>query len=246
MNKLKQPIVSDAPGQLPLRRFLPVIVVVLALATFFVLGGPKYISLYTLREHQDVLKAFIVENTIWAVLGFILLYTGLVGISFPGASLLSIFAGFLFGMVTGTFLVVIGATAGATLIFLAARSAIGTSLAAKAGPFMEKFETGLQQNELSYLFVLRLVPVFPFFIVNIVPALFNVKLRNYILATMFGIIPGALVYAGVGNGIGDALSAGEDVPLTGLMTRPAVLLPVLGLIVLSLIPVVYKKFKQKI
>ena len=177
--------------------------------------------------------------------GFIGIYAVLVAISFPGASFLSIFSGFLFGVVTGTFSVVIGATIGATIIFLIARSALGDGLAKRAGPFMQKFEKGLKEDELSYLFILRLVPLFPFFIVNIVPALFNVKLRNYILTTLFGIIPGVLVYVSVGNGIGDALGAGEGVQLKGLMFRPAVIGPILGLIALSLIPVVYKKLSAK-
>jgi len=228
-----------------LKRFLPLIVIAAGLGGFFALGGPKYISLDALRENQDVLKAFVAENFVLAVLGFILIYAALVAISVPGAGFLSIFSGFLFGIATGTFAAVTAATIGATIIFLVARSALGTGLAARAGPFMQKFEKGLKENELSYLFILRLVPIFPFFIVNIVPALFDVKVRNYVLSTMFGIIPGGLVYVSVGNGIGDALAAGQDVPLTGLMTRPAVILPILGLILLSLIPIAYKKFSKK-
>ncbi len=228
-----------------LKRFLPLAIIGLALAAFFALGGPQYFTLEALREHQDVLKGFVATHAILALGSFILLYAGLTAISFPGASFLSIFAGFLFGVVTGTFAVVVGATIGATIIFLVARSALGAGLAAKAGPFMQKFETGLKENELSYLFILRLVPIFPFFIVNIVPALFDVKTRNYILSTLLGIIPGSLVYVSVGNGIGEALNAGQDVPLSGLMFRPAVILPILGLILLSLIPILYKKFNAR-
>ena len=242
------PISQTNPAIRPasaLKRFAPLVVIVLALIAFFAFGGPKYVSLDALRENQDMLKAFVSQHYALAVGGFILLYATLVAISFPGAGFLSIFAGFLFGLVSGTFSVVIGATIGATIIFLIARSAFGTSLASKAGPFMQKFEQGLKENELSYLFILRLVPVFPFFIVNIVPALFDVKLRNYVLSTFFGIMPGSLVYVSVGNGIGDALQAGQDVPLSGLMLRPAVLLPILGLIALSMIPVIYKKMMAR-
>ena len=228
-----------------LQRFWPLLVIAGALAAFFALGGPKYISLDSLRDNKDVLKAFVASNFALAVVGFVVLYASLTAISVPGASFLSIFGGFLFGLTTGTIAVVIGATIGATILFLAARYVFGESLAAKAGPFMQKFERGLKENELSYLFILRLVPLFPFFIVNIVPALFDVKLRNYIIATFFGIIPGSLVYVSVGNGIGDALNAGQDVPLSGLMTRPAVIFPVLGLIALSMIPILYKKLSSK-
>ena len=227
-----------------LKRFLPLAVIAIALTAFFVLGGPKFISLDSLRDNQEFLKAFVADNLYLAVAGFVIIYATLVAISFPGAGFLSIFAGFLFGILAGTFAAVIGATIGATIIFLIVRSALGKGLAAKAGPYMKKFEEGLQNNEISYLFILRLVPIFPFFIVNIVTALFDVKLRNYVMTTMLGIIPGGLVYVSVGNGIGDALSAGQDVPLSGLMFRPAVIFPILGLVLLSMIPVVYKKLSQ--
>ena len=228
-----------------LKRFLPLAIIVTALTAFFVLGGPKYISLDSLRDNQEFLKAFVADNYILAVVGFVVIYATLVAISVPGAGFLSIFAGFLFGLTTGVPAVIIAATIGATTLFLVVRSAFGSGLAAKAGPYMEKFEKGLKENELSYLFILRLVPIFPFFIVNIVPPLFDVKLRNYVLTTILGIIPGSLVYVSVGNGIGDALSAGQDVPLSGLMFRPAVILPIIGLILLSMIPVVYKSFSKK-
>ncbi len=228
-----------------LKRFLPLIIILAALAGFFALGGPKYISLEALRDNQAFLKSFVADNYVIAIVGFVALYAVLVAISVPGAGVLSIFSGFLFGVKTGVPAVVVGATIGATIIFLIARSALGSGLAAKAGPFMRKFEKGLQENELSYLFILRLVPIFPFFIVNIVPALFDVKVRNYVLTTFLGIIPGALVYVSVGNGIGDALAAGGDVALSGLMFRPAVILPIIGLILLSMIPVAYKKFAKK-
>jgi len=228
-----------------IKRFLPLVIVLVAFGTFLALGGPSYISLDSLRDNQEVLKAFVADNYIMAIFGFIMLYAILVAISVPGASFLSIFAGFLFGVAIGTPAVVFGATLGATSLFLIVRSAFGAGLAAKAGPFMQKFEQGLKENELSYLFILRLVPLFPFFIVNIVPPLFDVKLRNYVISTVLGIIPGSLVYVSVGNGIGDALAAGQDVPLSGLMFRPAVILPIIGLILLSLIPVVYKKLQQK-
>jgi len=228
-----------------LKRFLPLAVIVTAFVAFFAFGGPKYINLDSLRDNQEFLKAFVANNYILAVVGFVVIYATLVAISVPGAGFLSIFSGFLFGIATGTFAAVIGATIGATAIFLIVKSALGKGLAAKAGPYMKKFEEGIQNNELSYLFILRLVPIFPFFIVNIVTAVFDVKLRNYVMTTLFGIIPGALVYVSVGNGIGDALSAGQSVPLKGLMFRPAVILPIIGLILLSLIPVVYKKLSSK-
>lgn len=227
----------------PLKRFAPLIVAVIALAAFFLLGGPEKFSLESLERNRADLSAFVAENFVLAVIGFIALYAGLTSISFPGASLLSIFGGFLFGTVIGGSANVVGATLGATGIFLAARYAIGDAMSKKAGPYMQKFEAGLKDNEISYLFILRLIPAFPFFIVNIVPALFDVKLRNYVLTTFLGIIPGCFVYASVGAGAGAIFDAGEDLNLKGLMTEPKILLPIVGLMALAALPVIYKKFK---
>lgn len=226
-----------------LKRFAPLIVIGAALTAFFALGGPDYISLESLKENRETLTAFVADNFVLAIIGFVALYALLVAISVPGASLLSIFGGFLFGTVAGGSAITVGATLGATGIFLAARYAIGDALSKKAGPYMQKFEAGLKENEVSYLFILRLIPAFPFFIVNIVPALFDVKLRNYVLTTFFGIIPGCFVYASVGAGIGAIFDSGEDVKLSGLMTEPKILLPILGLMALAALPIVYKKFK---
>lgn len=227
------------------KRFAPLAIILVALAAFFALGGPKYISLESLKSNRAALSAFVEDNFIASVLGFIGLYAVLTAISFPGASFLSIFGGFLFGTLVGGSAITIGATLGAVGIFLAARYALGDALTKKAGPYMKKFEDGLKENEFSYLFILRLVPAFPFFIVNIVPALFDVKLRNYVLTTFFGIIPGCFVYASVGAGAGAILDKGGELNLGGLMTQPKVLLPILGLIILALLPIIYKKFFKK-
>jgi uncharacterized membrane protein YdjX (TVP38/TMEM64 family) len=227
------------------KRFLPLGVIAIALGLFFAFDGPKYVSLESLQQNRVALSSFVSAHLLVSLLGFIALYAALTAISFPGASFLSIFGGFLFGTLLGGSAIVIGATLGATGIFLAARYAIGDALTKKAGPYMKKFEKGLQDNELSYLFILRLIPAFPFFIVNIVPALFDVKIRNYILTTFFGIIPGCFVYASVGAGIGAIFDAGGEVKLGGLMTQPKVIGPILALIALSFMPVLYKKFIKK-
>jgi uncharacterized membrane protein YdjX (TVP38/TMEM64 family) len=227
----------------PIKRFAPLLVIAAGLAAFFALGGPQYFNLESLRANREVLAAFVDGNFLLAILGFMGLYAVLTAISFPGASVMSLFGGFMFGTVAGTFGIVIGATLGATALFLAARYAIGDSLRKKAGPYMQKFEAGLKENEFSYMFILRLIPAFPFFIVNIVPALFDVKLRNYMITTLLGIIPGSLVYASVGNGIGAVFDQGGEVQLSGLMLQPKVILPIVGLILLSLLPIIHKKIR---
>jgi uncharacterized membrane protein YdjX (TVP38/TMEM64 family) len=233
---------TDGPKPL-WKRLLPLGIIGAALAVFLALGGPDYVSMDSLRDNREFLSGLVANNFVLVMLGFIATYAVLVAISFPGAGFLSIFGGFLFGTLTGGFANVIGATIGATSIFLAARYAFGDALSKKAGPYMQKFEKGLKENELSYLFILRLIPAFPFFIVNIVPALFDVKIRNYMLSTFFGIIPGALVYASVGAGVGAIFDSGGEANLAGLMFQPKVFGPILGLIALSLLPIIYKTIK---
>ena len=238
---------TDAPprGKSLARRLAPLLVVAGGLGAFFALDGPSYVSLDTLRDNRAALGAFVQENWLLAFAGFMALYAVLVAISFPGASVLTLVGGFLFGTLAGTLGVVVGATLGAVAIFAMARTAFGQTLKAKAdGKLLGRFEEGLRENELSYLFILRLVPLFPFWLVNIAPAFFDVKLRNYAIATFFGIIPGSLVYASVGNGIGAVFDRGEEADLAGLMFQPAVIGPILGLVGLALIPVIYKRLKR--
>lgn len=226
------------------KRLLPLGVIGISLAAFFALGGPEYVNAETLKQNRVYLAGLVENNFILVFAGFIALYALLVGISFPGAGLLSIFGGFMFGTLTGTLGIIIGATIGACIIYMAVKMALGDSMAEKMGPYMAKFEKGLKENELSYLFILRFVPIFPFFVVNVVPALFNVKFRNYVVSTFFGIIPGSLVYASIGDGASALFEKGEDLHLAGVMTEPRVLFPIIGLMCLSAVPILYKKFSK--
>jgi uncharacterized membrane protein YdjX (TVP38/TMEM64 family) len=167
-----------------------------------------------------------------------------VSFSLPGGAVLTITGGFLFGTVFGCAYAVIGATIGAIVVFLAARSALGDMLRAKAGGSIKRMEEGFREDAFSYLLVLRLVPLFPFFIVNLVPAFLGVGLGVYAAATLVGIIPGAFVYASVGSGVGAIFDAGEKPNLGILFTAP-VLLPIIGLSVLALVPVVYKRLRKR-
>jgi uncharacterized membrane protein YdjX (TVP38/TMEM64 family) len=225
-------------------RLWPLAVIALALAAFFYFGLNQYFTLDALRENRVALQDFVAQNYWQAILIFMAVYALAVAMSFPGASFMTIVGGFLFGL-WGTLPTVIAATLGATGIFLIARSALGESLRKAAGGYVEKFEAGFKEGEFSYLLTLRLIPAFPFWVVNIVPALLNANLAKYIAATFLGIIPGTFVFTSIGNGAGAAFDAGKDVQLTGVMTQPEILLPILGLIALSLIPVAYRRFAKK-
>jgi uncharacterized membrane protein YdjX (TVP38/TMEM64 family) len=129
-------------------------------------------------------------------------------------------------------------------VFLVARSAFGEVLQRRAGPFLKKIEEGFRRDAVSYLLVLRLVPLFPFWLVNLVPALFGMSLRAYVACTFVGILPGAIVYTSVGGGLGEFLDRGEK-PDLHLAFQPHILLPLLGLGLLALVPVAYKRWKRK-
>lgn len=223
-----------------LRRFLPLAVLAVGLIAVITLDLGQYLSIDTLRQHRAALTGYVAAHGIVASLVFMALYAVAVALSIPGAAVLTIAAGFLFGIVWGAVLVVTGATIGAVAIFLAARTAVGDLLRRKAGPTMKKLEAGFHANAFSYLLTLRLIPVVPFWLLNLVPAFLGVPLGTYTLATLIGIIPGTLVYVSVGNGLGATLEAGRE-PDLGIIFAPEILLPLLGLALLSLAPAVYKK-----
>jgi uncharacterized membrane protein YdjX (TVP38/TMEM64 family) len=226
------------------RRLVPVLVLVTGLVVFFALGLERYLSFDTLREHRTALRTWVETSGVRAALLFMAIYTTAVAFSLPGATVLSITGGLLFGTVWGTVCIVVSATLGATVLFLIAKTAFGDAWRARAGPWLQNMEAGFRDNALSYLLVLCLVPLFPFFIVNLVPALLGVPLSTYVLGTFVGIIPGAVVYATVGAGLGSIFDAGGEFSATGILT-PQVLLSLIGLAVLAMLPVVYKKFKTR-
>ncbi len=226
------------------RRFAPLGLIGAAIAAAFALGVDEYLSFEVLRDNRAFLAAFVHDNALLAAAVFIAGYAAATALSLPGGAILSIAAGFLFGTLFGTLWVVIAATLGAVGIFLAARTALGDVLKAKAGPWLKKMEQGFNENALSYLLVLRLVPLFPFFVVNLVPAFLGVPLRTYALGTVLGIIPGTFVFVSVGAGLGSVFDRGGAFSPASALT-PEVITALVGLSVLSLVPAAYKKLKSR-
>ncbi len=241
------PAESSAPeeteGRGP-RRWLPVAVLGLGFVLFFAFGLQRHISFESLQEHRGWLVAEAARNEALVAIAFIAVYTLVVAFSIPGGAIMTISAGFLFGTVLAATYGVVGGTLGAVCVFLAARTAFGGMLRAKAGPGLKRMEAGFRENAFSCLLSLRLIPLFPFWLVNLVPAFLGVSLKTYVVATFLGVIPGALVYASLGNGLGVILDAGGE-PDLGIIFRPDVLLPLLALAALALLPVAYKKFKAR-
>jgi len=225
-------------------RFAPLVLIAAAVALAFALGLDRYLSFEALAENRTHLLAWAAENRSMAILVYVSIYIVVVACSLPGGAVATLTGGFLFGTLLGGTLAVIGATVGATLLFLAARTALGDFLRAKAGPSLAAFEAGFRENALSYLLVLRLVPAFPFFLVNLAPAFLGVKLGTYIAGTLLGIVPATFVFASIGAGLGAVFDRGEQ-PDLALVASPAVVLPLLGLAALALIPVAVRYWRKR-
>jgi uncharacterized membrane protein YdjX (TVP38/TMEM64 family) len=224
------------------RRMVPLALLIVGLALFFATGLHRVLTFDALRTHRAALAAWVADHHLFALLLYLVAYVVLVAFSLPLASLATLLGGWLFGALTGTTLAVLGATMGGIAVFLAARSAFGDLLRARADSFLGRMEAGFRRNAFSYLLFLRLVPVFPFWLVNIAPAVFRVPLRTYAITTFLGIIPGTAVYCSVGAGLGGVLDRNEA-PEVRLVFEPQVLLPLLALAVLSLVPMLYGRWK---
>ncbi len=226
-----------------MKRYLPLaaILVIVALAYLSDLG--YYLTLDHLRAHHRIIADFVETRPVAAAGTYLLLYALAVAASVPGAVFMTIIGGFLFGAVLGTALTVVAATLGATLLFLAARTAIGSLLRAKAESWFGRMEAGFRRDAFSYLLVLRLVPLFPFFIVNLVPAFLGVGLGTFVGATLLGIIPGTLVFTLAGCGLGSILEAGGEFSIRSVLT-PEMIAALCGLALLALVPVVYRRYAR--
>ena len=234
---------EETPRTFSVRRLAPLACLLGGGIALFAIGGHRYLNFAALAANHDWACTLVDHAPVLAALAFVAAYSGLVALSVPGAALLTMASGFLFGTCLGTTYAVLSATIGATIVFAAARTGLA-GLAAKVGPQMRRIEAGFRQNALNYLLVLRLVPVFPFWLVNLVAGASGMRLSSYVVATFFGMIPAAFVYASLGNGLGALVSEGRP-PDIHILFRPGILLPILGLAALALVPVVYRHWRAR-
>ena len=226
------------------KRFLPLALLLALAAVAWSLGHKDYLTFEALRDNRAALLQLVEDHAVLAVAAFILAYAVGTAVSLPGGAFLSVIGGFLFGTLFGGLWTLIGATIGATAIFLVAKTALGDLLRARAGPFFNRMEAGFRENAFSYLLVLRLIPLFPFFVVNLVPAFLGVRLRTYVVATFIGIIPGTFVFASVGAGLGSVFESSEEFSASAIVT-PQIIIALVGLALLSLLPVAYKQIRRR-
>jgi uncharacterized membrane protein YdjX (TVP38/TMEM64 family) len=210
---------------------------VAGIAAFFALGGQRYLSLDAIKSHRDALLAYTEAHYAQAVLIAFAVYLTATAFSVPGGLVLSLATGFVFGRWVGTLIVVCAATIGATILFLAARYIVADAARRRLGALGERINAGFTRNAFNYMLFLRLVPAFPFFLVNLAPALTTIPLRTYVLATLIGIIPGTCVFVNLGETLGRIDS------LQGLVSWQA--LGALALLALfALVPIAVRKFRS--
>lgn len=229
-------------------RYAPLILVAAFLVTAYALGWHRYFTLSNLADSRAALKAYVMAHPVLAPAAFVSLYTLAAATAFPAASLLTVAGGFLFGWLLGGTLVLVGATAGATLLFLAARTAFRDTLRRLAGGKLARLAKGFEDGAFGYLLLLRLVPIFPFWLVNIAPAFFEVRTKTYLAATALGIMPGTFAYAYLGRGLESvivaAANSGREATLSDLATRELTV-ALLAVAIVAAIPLIVRKLRAK-
>lgn len=242
-------------------RWGPLAILLALVALAYGLGAQNIVSLQSLVENEALLNAYVDAHLGLALLIFFLVYVAVVALSLPGAGMLSIAGGFIFGWALSFPVATIAATLGAVLVFQIVKTSLGSTLARKANPFMAKLSEGFSRDALSYLLFLRLVPVFPFFVINAVAGLSKVSLRVFTIGTFIGIIPGAMAFAWLGRGLGSiidaqaaamaqcAAAAGQQacpaaLTLSDLIT-PQILVALTALGVVALLPLAFRTRKTQ-
>ncbi|MCC7348590.1 MAG: TVP38/TMEM64 family protein [Variibacter sp.] len=249
------------PSACSLRRLWPLAVLAVLSGLALVMGWHRPLSFEQLVHHHETLQRLLTAHAPAALVGYVALYVAAVALSLPVGLYLTLLGGVLFGTVLGGAAAAIAATGGAICVFLIARSALGDHLVRKAGPLAEKLARGFRDDAFNYLLFLRLVPLFPFWLVNLVPAVCGVGLRTFALATALGVLPATFVFAFVGDGLDSVIAVQQDLyraclaagetdcrlefhPQAALTPKLVAALVALGL--LALLPVVVKRMRTQL
>ena len=222
---------------------LIILILILILLSWY-FGWYKYFSFEVLKQQREQLLLWTSKHFFIVVACYMLIYMGIVAISLPGATFMTVTGGFLFGIVVGSMAAVIAATIGAIILFFAVKLSFRDWFKKRNQKWIKQMEQGFSENDFSYLLTLRLIPLFPFWLVNIVPALLGMKIARFSLATLLGIIPGTVVYVSLGNGL-STLFEQNQTPNMKIIFNPEILIPLIALGLLSLAPIVYKNYKSK-
>jgi uncharacterized membrane protein YdjX (TVP38/TMEM64 family) len=234
-------VMTPSPPPRPtITRLWPLLALAGLVALAWASGATRLLSFEALGAHRAALDAWVAARPALAAGAYVALYTVVVALSLPGGVVMTLAGGLLFGAWAGTALTVVGATLGACLLFLAARSALAPLVAGRAAGLLDRIRPGLERDGFFYLLTIRLIPVVPFWLANLAPALVGMPFGAYAAATAIGIIPGTAVFSGIGAGLGEVLAAGGR-PDLGVILSPPILLPLLGLAALSLLGAWWRK-----
>ncbi len=243
-----------------LLRALPLLLLLAGLIPVFASGAHRYLTLESIAAHRDWLQTYVDQNQARALGAYLGVYVAVVSLSIPGAALLTICGGFLFGWLLGSAMAAISSTLGAIVIFSIARTSVGDFLLRLAGPRLQALSKGFREDAFSYLLFLRVLPVFPFWLTNLAAALFGVRLRTFALATQIGVVPMALAFATAGAGFDSVLVAQQRVQAhggaagrldcdldidIGALVTPQLLAALAALGLLSLVPVLLRRFSSR-
>ena len=227
-----------------LRRFGPLALVAVGLILAIVYDLPRQLSLHELHRHREQLVALSHSHPVLTVLGYVGVYTLVIGLSLPGALIMTLTGGFLFGPWVGGVAAACGCTLGATVVFLVCRTAAGDVLRRRAGPTIARIEDGVLADAFSYVMILRLLPVVPMTLSNLALGFIEIPLRTFVLATFIGILPVSLIYANLGSGLGKLFAAGTRPHLHELVT-PQVIAALAGLALLSFAPILFRRLRRR-
>jgi uncharacterized membrane protein YdjX (TVP38/TMEM64 family) len=225
------------------RRFWPLLLLLAAVAAAWAGGLPQQISWEALARHQVTLAAWVASHPLAAPASYTAIYAVAAALAFPESAVLTVAGGLLFGTLAGGALAVVGSTLGALALFVAVRYHLTDALTIRASRFLERIRPRLERDGFSYLLAIRLVPAFPFWLVNIAAAVSGIRLLTYALATLIGILPATFVYASIGSGVGAVLATGGR-PELGIIFSPRILGPLIALAALSLLPVAWRMRKR--
>lgn len=228
----------------PALRILPLIAILALMAAALSLGWYRYLSWPAIASLHTRVSDLVAASPLLAGATYIATYALAVAASVPGAAVITVAGGLFFGAWVGTLLAVASATLGAVLLFLAARTALGPLMAQKSGNLIERLRPGLERDGFSYLLAARLVPVIPFWLANLAPAIVGMRLAPFAAATFLGIIPGTAVFAFLGAGFGQVLESGQT-PNFAIIVSPPVLLPLLGLATLAIVPSLWRHWRRR-
>ncbi len=225
------------------RRFGPAVLILAAVIAAFASGLTKHLTLHELAHRREAVEAAVHAHPWLGLAAYIAAYAAVVALSLPAALVMTLTGGLLFGSWIGGLAAAVSCTVGATIIFLVCRVAAGDVIRQRAGPTAARIEAGVRENAFSYIVILRLLPVAPFWLINLALGLIDIPLLTFVAASFLGILPVSLIFASIGSGLNETFAHHRHIG-PGIILQPKFLLPLVGLAILSLGPVVYRRVRR--